>query len=109
MAHSAPIAAVPRTAVRPGLNAPSAGPWRGPGGPGEYPERFAQQALGHNWKVVHYAYSKHAEVTVPSLDEWEKQWQENPQRMEKPKVLAVDFHGVSGGGLETARGMGSAM
>ena len=32
-----------------------------------YPERFAQQALGHNSKAVHHAYSKHAEVTVPSL------------------------------------------
>ena len=31
-----------------------------------YPERFAQQALGHNSKAVHHAYSKHAEVTVPS-------------------------------------------
>ena len=37
-----------------------------------YPERFAQQALGHNSKAVHHAYSKHAEVTVPSLADWEK-------------------------------------
>jgi integrase len=37
-----------------------------------FPERFAQQALGHNSKAVHHAYSKRAEVTVPSLDEWEK-------------------------------------
>lgn len=57
-----------------------------------YPERFAQQALGHNSKAVHHAYSKHAEVTVPSLDDWEKQWDKNPQGMEKPKVVAVDFH-----------------
>ena len=42
-----------------------------------YPERFAQQALGHNSKAVHHAYSKHAEVTVPSLDDWEKQWKKN--------------------------------
>ena len=54
-------------------------------------ERFAQQALGHNSKAVHHAYSKHAEVTVPSLDDWEKQWKKNPQGMEKPKVVAVDF------------------
>ncbi len=39
-----------------------------------YPERFAQQALGHNSKTVHRAYAKHAEVTVPSLDDWEKEW-----------------------------------
>jgi integrase len=56
-----------------------------------YPERFAQQALGHNSKAVHHAYSKHAEVTVPSLDDWEKDWQENPQRSAQPKVMTVDF------------------
>ena len=56
-----------------------------------YPERFAQQALGHNSKAVHHAYSKHAEVTVPSLDDWEKDWQENPQRSAQPKLLPVDF------------------
>ena len=56
-----------------------------------YPERFAQQALGHNSKAVHHAYSKHAEVTVPSLDDWEKQWKENPQKIAKPAVVQVDF------------------
>jgi site-specific recombinase XerD len=56
-----------------------------------YPERFAQQALGHNSKAVHHAYSKHAEVTVPSLDDWEKDWQDNPQRSAQPKLLPVDF------------------
>lgn len=56
-----------------------------------YPERFAQQALGHNSKAVHHAYAKHAEVTVPSLDDWEKQWKENPQQIAQPKVLPVDF------------------
>jgi integrase len=56
-----------------------------------YPERFAQQALGHNSKAVHHAYSKHAEVTVPSLDDWEKQWQKNPQEVQKPKLVPVDF------------------
>jgi integrase len=56
-----------------------------------YPERFAQQALGHNSKAVHYAYSKHAEVTVPSLDDWEKEWGKNSPRSEQPKLLPVDF------------------
>jgi integrase len=56
-----------------------------------YPERFAQQALGHNSKAVHHAYSKHAEVTVPSLDDWENEWQKNPQRGGQPKLVAVDF------------------
>jgi hypothetical protein len=30
-------------------------------------------ALGHDSKAVHRAYSKPAEVTVPSLDAWEKE------------------------------------
>jgi hypothetical protein len=45
-----------------------------------FPERFAQQALGHNSKAVHRAYAKHTEVTVPSLADWEKDWQKNAQR-----------------------------
>jgi hypothetical protein len=32
-----------------------------------------------------------AEVTVPSLDDWEKEWQENPRHSVKPKLLPVDF------------------
>ena len=38
---------------------------------------------------MHQAYSKHAEVTVPSLDDWERQWKKNPHGMQQPK--AVDF------------------
>jgi integrase len=56
-----------------------------------YPERFAQQALGHNSKAVHHAYAKHAEVTVPSLDDWETQWKANAQILPKPTVVSVDF------------------
>jgi integrase len=56
-----------------------------------YPQRFAQEALGHNSKAVHFAYSKHAEVTVPSLDDWEKEWKKNPQGMAQPKVVPVNF------------------
>jgi integrase len=59
-----------------------------------YPERFAQQALGHNSKAVHHAYSKHAEVTVPSLDDWEKDWQRNPRRNAGLKLLSVDFRSM---------------
>jgi hypothetical protein len=61
-----------------------------------YPERFAQQALGRNSKAVHHAYSKHAEVTVPSLDDWEKQWKKDPRAVQQPKVVAVDFHTQKG-------------
>lgn len=72
-----------------------------------YPERFAQQALGHNSKAVHHAYAKHADVTVPSLDDWERQWGRAEGRMKKaeggcqmpdagypmpkPAVVQVDF------------------
>jgi integrase len=36
-----------------------------------YPERFAQEALGHNSKAVHRAYAKKAQVKLPSLEEYE--------------------------------------
>ena len=36
-----------------------------------YPERFAQEALGHNSKAVHRAYAKHAQVKLPSLEDYE--------------------------------------
>jgi integrase len=37
-----------------------------------YPERFAQEALGHNSKAVHRAYAKNAKVVLPSLESYEK-------------------------------------
>lgn len=36
-----------------------------------YPERFAQEALGHNSKAVHRAYARKAKVNIPSLEEYE--------------------------------------
>lgn len=38
-----------------------------------YPERFAQEALGHQSKAVHRAYSRKAVVTLPALEDYEKQ------------------------------------
>ncbi len=38
-----------------------------------YPERFAQEALGHNSKAVHRAYSRKAQVRLPSLESYENQ------------------------------------
>ena len=38
-----------------------------------YPERFAQEALGHNSKAVHRAYARKARVELPPLGEYEKQ------------------------------------
>jgi integrase len=37
-----------------------------------YPERFAQEALGHNSKAVHRAYARKAKVELPSLGEYEQ-------------------------------------
>jgi integrase len=37
-----------------------------------YPERFAQEALGHNSKAVHRAYARKARVELPPLGEYEK-------------------------------------
>ena len=37
-----------------------------------YPERFAQEALGHNSKAVHRAYTRKAKVELPSLGEYER-------------------------------------
>jgi hypothetical protein len=38
-----------------------------------YPERFAQEALGHNSKAIHRAYACKAQVRLPSLESYEKQ------------------------------------
>src|ERR1051325_6938352 len=35
-----------------------------------YPERFAQEALGHNSKAVHWAYASKAQVVLPPLEEY---------------------------------------
>ena len=56
-----------------------------------FPERFAQQALGHNSKAVHRAYAKHAEVTVPSLEDWENEWKKDSQHNLQPKIAASEF------------------
>jgi integrase len=37
-----------------------------------YPERFAQEALGHNSSAVHRAYARDARVVVPSLEDYER-------------------------------------
>jgi integrase len=36
------------------------------------PERFAQEAIGHNSKAVQRSYAKKAKVKIPSLEEYEK-------------------------------------
>lgn len=37
-----------------------------------YPERFAQEALGHNSKAVHRAYARRAKVLIPSMEDYEQ-------------------------------------
>jgi integrase len=32
-----------------------------------YPERFPQEALGHNSKAVHRAYARKAQVVMPNI------------------------------------------
>jgi uncharacterized protein (DUF1697 family) len=36
-------------------------------------------------------FGRATKVMVPSLADWEKNWQENPQRSVQPKLLPVDF------------------
>ena len=36
-----------------------------------YPERFAQEALGHNSKAVHRTYARKAQMKIPALEEYE--------------------------------------
>jgi integrase len=37
-----------------------------------YPERFAQEALGHQSKAIHRAYARRAQVELPLLNEFER-------------------------------------
>jgi hypothetical protein len=46
-----------------------------------YPQRFAQEALGHSSRAVHEAYAKGAMVILPALDEYES--------MAEQKVIAM--------------------
>ena len=40
-----------------------------------FPERFAQEALGHGSKAVHRAYAKKAKVLIPPLEDYERKFQ----------------------------------
>jgi integrase len=41
-----------------------------------YPERFAQQALGHNSKAIHRTYARKAHVELPPLEDFERTYLE---------------------------------
>ena len=60
-----------------------------------FPGAIRTTGGGHNSKAVHRAYAKHAEVTVPSLDDWEKDWLEKPKRRVQSKLLPTDFRSQS--------------
>lgn len=65
-----------------------------------YPERFAQEALGHNSKAIHRAYARKAHVRLPSLESYEKQNMEDrivPLRPSLPK-REVNGHSISAAG-----------
>lgn len=51
-----------------------------------YPQRFAQEALGHSSRAVHEAYAKGAFVVCPALDEYEATAAQNIVRM--PRLAA---------------------
>jgi len=38
-----------------------------------YPERFAQEALGHNSKAVHRAYARKAQVIIPAMEDYARE------------------------------------
>ena len=48
-----------------------------------YPERFAQEALGHKSKAVHRVYSSHAHVMLPALEDFE--------RAQAGKIISIKF------------------
>ena len=63
-----------------------------------YPERFAQEALGHNSKAVHRAYAKKAQVTLPPLEEYERRVSETKVI---PMPLANEARPVAASGAAT--------
>jgi integrase len=62
-----------------------------------YPERFAQEALGHNSKAVHRAYARKAQVTVPALEDFERE--RRLSNSKKKAVIQVAFSGNQVSGL----------
>jgi integrase len=47
-----------------------------------FPQRFAQEALGHKSQAVHAVYGKQAQVRVPCLEDWERQMKDKVVKME---------------------------
>lgn len=58
-----------------------------------YPERFAQEALGHNSIAVHRAYASKAKVVIPPLEPYEKQ-AATPSLIPMPKAASPPIPAV---------------
>jgi integrase len=54
-----------------------------------YPERFAQEALGHNSKAMHRAYARKAKVVIPTLEDYEKRMTAEPKSVIVPMPAAA--------------------
>ena len=52
-----------------------------------YPERFAQEALGHNSKAVHRAYARKARPEIPALEDYEEMGRKQKTVPNKPLLL----------------------
>lgn len=60
-----------------------------------YPERWAQQALGHGSKAVHRAYARKAEATVPTPEAWLKEIEAKAHKEAEEKTIQVEFDRVT--------------
>jgi len=59
------------------------------------PERFAQEALGHNSKAVHRAYAKRALMKMPSLEDYEQRAAEKVEPAATIASTHFNFQGFS--------------
>ena len=55
-----------------------------------YPERFAQEALGHQSKAVHRAYARKAQVVIPTLEDYERKLAASADGVIVPLPIAVN-------------------
>ena len=60
-----------------------------------YPERFAQESLGHNSKAVHRAYARKAQVLLPSLEDYERDYQQKVVSFTLAIIRSVSVGGAA--------------
>ncbi len=61
-----------------------------------YPERFAQEALGHNSKAVHRAYARKAKMELPPLEEYERARQSPLPHLVSPEGRILSLFAQAG-------------